>query len=95
MEWLELNQRHTSLRLHRLTDGLEGLQSIPICLKPSLTIEMILTNSEIVLIHVGDLDAVDSLEYFVTPCSACRVGKRADHGTTSSMLGITAQSLVN
>jgi len=29
-------------------------------LKPSLTIEMILTNSEIVLIHVGDLDAVDS-----------------------------------
>jgi hypothetical protein len=93
--WLELNPSHPLLRSHGLTGGLEGLQSMPILLKPSLTIEMILTNSEIVLIHVGDLDAVNGLEYFVTPCSACRVGKRADHGTTSSMLGITAQSLVN
>jgi hypothetical protein len=95
LEWLELNPSHPLLRSHGLTGGLEGLQSIPILLKPSLTIEMILTNSEIVLIHIGDHDAVNSLEYFVTPYSACRVGKRADHGTTSSMLGITAQSLVN
>jgi len=56
---------------------------------------MILTISEIVLIHVGDHDAVNYLEYFVTPCSACHVGKRANNGITSSMLGMMAQSLVN
>jgi len=95
LEWLELNPSHPLLRSHGLTGGLEGLQSISIRLKPILTIEMILTISEIVLIHVGDHDAVNCLEYFVTPCSACHVGKRANNGITSSMLGMMAQSLVN
>lgn len=58
LELLELNPHHPSLRLHRLSGRLEGLQSISINMKYRITIEMIITESEIVLINVGDHDAV-------------------------------------
>jgi len=58
LELLMLNPHHPSLRLHRLSGRLEGLQSISINLKNRITIEMIITDSEIVLINVGDHDAV-------------------------------------
>jgi len=58
LELLELNPHHPSLRLHGLTGRLDGLQSISINLKYRVTIEMIITESEIVLINVGDHDAV-------------------------------------
>ena len=58
LELLMLNPHHPSLRLHRLSGRLEGLQSISINLKYRVTIEMIITDSEIVLINVGDHDAV-------------------------------------
>ncbi len=58
LELLTLNPHHPSLRLHRLSGRLEGLQSISINLKYRVTIEMIITNSEIVLINVGDHDVV-------------------------------------
>ncbi len=58
LELLELNPRHPSLRLHGLSGRLDGLQSISINLKYRVTIEMIITESEIVLINVGDHDAV-------------------------------------
>lgn len=58
LELLELNPHHPSLRLHRLSGRLEGLQSISINMKYRITIEMIITDSEIVLINVGDHDAV-------------------------------------
>ena len=58
LELLELNPHHPSLRLHRLSGKLEGLQSISINLKYRITIEMIITESDIVLINVGDHDAV-------------------------------------
>ena len=58
LELLELNPHHPSLRLHGLSGRLDGLQSISINLKYRVTIEMILTESEIVLINVGDHDAV-------------------------------------
>ena len=58
LELLKLNPHHPSLRLHRLSGRLEGLQSISINMKYRITIEMIITESEIVLINVGDHDAV-------------------------------------
>jgi mRNA-degrading endonuclease YafQ of YafQ-DinJ toxin-antitoxin module len=58
LELLELNPHHPSLRLHGLSGRLDGLQSISISLKYRVTIEMIITESEIVLINVGDHDAV-------------------------------------
>lgn len=58
LELLELNPYHPSLRLHGLSGKLEGLQSISINLKHRIIIEMIITETEIVLINVGDHDAV-------------------------------------
>ncbi|CAM3756344.1 type II toxin-antitoxin system YafQ family toxin [Polynucleobacter antarcticus] len=58
LELLELNPNHPSLRLHGLTGRLDGLQSISINLKYRVTIEMIITENEIVLINVGDHDTV-------------------------------------
>lgn len=58
LELLELNPHHPSLRLHRLSGKLEGLQSISINLKYRITIEIIITERDIVLINVGDHDAV-------------------------------------
>lgn len=58
LELLALNPHHPSLRLHGLSGRLEGLHSISINLKYRVSIEMIITESEIVLINVGDHDAV-------------------------------------
>lgn len=58
LELLELNPHHPSLRLHRLSGRLEGLQSISINMKYRITIEMIITDNEIIMINVGDHDAV-------------------------------------
>jgi mRNA-degrading endonuclease YafQ of YafQ-DinJ toxin-antitoxin module len=58
LELLMLNPHHPSLRLHGLSGRLEGLLSISINLKYRVTIEMIITDTEIVLINVGDHDAV-------------------------------------
>ena len=58
LELLELNPHHPLLRLHRLSGKLEGLQSISINLKYRITIEIIITERDIVLINVGDHDAV-------------------------------------
>lgn len=58
LELLELNLHHPSLRLHGLSGRLDGLQSVSINLKYRVTIEMVITESEIVLINVGDHDAV-------------------------------------
>ena len=58
LELLELNPHHPSLRLHKLSGRLEGLQSISINLKYRITIEMIITEHEIILINVGDHDWV-------------------------------------
>jgi len=58
LELLELNPHHPSLRLHGLSGRLDGLHSISINLKYRVTIEMIITATEIVLINVGDHDVV-------------------------------------
>jgi mRNA-degrading endonuclease YafQ of YafQ-DinJ toxin-antitoxin module len=58
LELLELNPHHPSLRLHSLSGRLDGLHSVSINLKYRVTIEMIITATEIVLINVGDHDVV-------------------------------------
>lgn len=57
LELLEHNPHHPSLRLHALSGRLEGLHSVSINLKYRITIEMIITEHEIVLINVGDHEA--------------------------------------
>jgi plasmid maintenance system killer protein len=46
------------LRLHGLSGRLLGLHSISINMKYRITIEMIVTEHEIILINVGDHDEV-------------------------------------
>lgn len=58
LELLELNPHHPSLRLYGLSGRLDGLHSISINLKYRVTIEMIITENEIVLINVGDHDSM-------------------------------------
>jgi mRNA-degrading endonuclease YafQ of YafQ-DinJ toxin-antitoxin module len=58
LELLELNPHHPSLRLHALAGRLTGLHSVSINLRHRITLELIITEHEIVLINVGDHDAV-------------------------------------
>jgi addiction module RelE/StbE family toxin len=54
LQLLEVNPHHTSLRLHALKGKLDGLYSISINLKYRITLEMIITDKEIILVNVGD-----------------------------------------
>ena len=58
LELLTLNPHHPSLRLHALAGKLTGLNSVSISLKYRITIELIVTQHEIVLVNVGDHDSV-------------------------------------
>jgi mRNA-degrading endonuclease YafQ of YafQ-DinJ toxin-antitoxin module len=58
LELLALNPYHPSLRLHALQGKLTGLHSVSINLKYRITVEMIITDHEIVLINIGDHDRV-------------------------------------
>ncbi len=58
LELLEHNPHHPFLRLHALSGKLSGLQSISTNLKYRITIELIITDREIILINVGDRDTV-------------------------------------
>ena len=58
LELLTLNPHHPSLRLHALTGKLNGLHSVSISLKYRITIELIITEHEIIPINVGDHDTV-------------------------------------
>lgn len=55
---LELNPHHPALRLHALKGRLEGLHSVSINLEYRVTIEMLITDKEIILINVGDHNQV-------------------------------------
>lgn len=56
LELLEHNPHHPSLRLHSLSGKLEGLHSVSINLKYRITMELIITEREIIPINVGDHD---------------------------------------
>ena len=58
LQLLEINPHHPSLRLHGLKGRLDGLFSVSINLKFRITLEMIITESEIILVNVGDYDEV-------------------------------------
>ena len=54
LQLLEVNPHHASLRLHALKGRLDGLYSVSINLKYRITLEMIITDKEIILVNVGD-----------------------------------------
>jgi len=54
LQLLEVNPHHTSLRLHTLNGKLDGLYSVSINLKYRITLTMIITEKEIILVNVGD-----------------------------------------
>ena len=58
LQLLELNPFHPSLRLHALSGRLQGLHSVSINLTHRITIEFLLTEREILLVNVGDHQAV-------------------------------------
>ncbi|NBQ88711.1 MAG: plasmid stabilization protein [Betaproteobacteria bacterium] len=55
---LEANPHHPSLRLHALQGRLAGLHSVSINLSYRITLELVITESEIVPINVGSHDEV-------------------------------------
>ena len=58
LELLTVNPHHPSLRLHGLKGKLNGLHSLSINLKYRITLELIITESEIIPINVGEHDEV-------------------------------------
>lgn len=58
LKLLEANPHHPSLRLHALKGKLSGLHSVSINLSFRITLEMLITESEIVPINVGNHDEV-------------------------------------
>jgi mRNA-degrading endonuclease YafQ of YafQ-DinJ toxin-antitoxin module len=55
---LEVNPQHPSLRLHALGGRLAGVHSVSINLSYRITLHMLISEQEIVLLNVGDHDAV-------------------------------------
>ena len=53
LELLEINPHHPSLRLHALKGKLQGLHSISINITYRITLELIITENEIVLVNIG------------------------------------------
>ena len=58
LKLLAANPHHPSLRLHALQGRLSGLHSVSINLSYRITLELVITESEIVPINVGDHDEV-------------------------------------
>jgi len=54
LKLLAANPHHPFLRLHTLKDRLSGLHSVSINLSYRITLELVITESEIVPINVGD-----------------------------------------
>ena len=58
LQLLELNPAHPSLRLHPLKGRLQGMHSVSINVSYRITLELWIEGSRIVLVNVGDHDAV-------------------------------------
>ena len=56
LKLLVANPHHPALRLHALKGKLAGLHSVSINLSYRITLELLITESEIVPINVGDHD---------------------------------------
>lgn len=55
---IEANPHHPSLRLYALKGRLHGLYSVSINMSFRITLEMIISDKDIILINVGDHDEV-------------------------------------
>ena len=55
---LQANPHHPSLRLHPLQGRLKGLHSVSINLSYRITLELVISDAQIVPINVGDHDTV-------------------------------------
>lgn len=55
---LEMNPHHPSLRLHALQSRLQGLHSVSITRSYRTTLELLIADSQIIPVNVGDHDAV-------------------------------------
>ncbi len=58
LELLSINPHHPSLRLQGLKGRLSGLHSVSINLKYRITLELIITDKEIILVNVGSHEQV-------------------------------------
>jgi mRNA-degrading endonuclease YafQ of YafQ-DinJ toxin-antitoxin module len=58
LQLLEANPFHPSLRLHALQGRLEGLHSVSINLSDRITLELLITEAEVIPIDIGNHDAV-------------------------------------
>jgi mRNA-degrading endonuclease YafQ of YafQ-DinJ toxin-antitoxin module len=58
LKLLQANPHHPSLRLHALKGRLSGLHSVSINPSSRITLELLITDAEIVPINVGDHDEV-------------------------------------
>jgi proteic killer suppression protein len=55
---LEINPHHPSLRLHKLSGKLSDLHSVSINISYRITIELVLTEKEIIPVYIGSHDEV-------------------------------------
>jgi addiction module RelE/StbE family toxin len=58
LELLELNPHHPSLRLHPLKGKLAGLHSVSINISYRISLELVISEEEIILIDIGSHDEV-------------------------------------
>ena len=58
LQLLEANPFHSSLRLHSLSGKMQGLHSVSINLSHRITLEFLIQDEQIILVNVGDHDAV-------------------------------------
>ncbi|MCB2182162.1 MAG: hypothetical protein KQH63_09070 [Desulfobulbaceae bacterium] len=58
LELLEINPHHSSLRLHPLKGKLTGLHSVSINISYRITLEMVISEQEIILVNIGSHDEV-------------------------------------
>ena len=58
LQLLEANPFHPSLRLHALQGRLEGLHSVSINLSDRITLELLITEAEVIPTDIGNHDAV-------------------------------------
>ena len=58
LQLLELNPSHPSLRLHALKGKLKPLQSVSINLSYRITLELLVTEKDIILVNIGSHEDV-------------------------------------
>lgn len=58
LKLLAINPHHPSLRLHALSGKLKGLHSVSINLSYRITLNILISEKEIILINLGDHDFV-------------------------------------